>query len=850
LTGRQATWAGLLIVTAACAKLPSVPAGECGNGVVEAPREDCDGFAGKEMSCRPKGSAGECHFDCKSRSDGPPLKCPAGWGCDLDGLCRMPSGEFEPPLQSRIAGAWTLQAGDFDGDGRTDVVGQEPLDLLGRTKLRIHYADPQGAVGDSRAFPKQVGVPVIVDLTGDDLDDLVLTNSALAVLIGQADRSWLPESFGSYQFPDSTIRMIAVSDVPMIKNSAVVVLASVGGVPGLYVSSLNQSLEGLARLGDLPGGLEELAGDPVSGDLIVDPLGSPCRELVIARRGATAFSIIDSCQRLGSGDLTWRERAQVSSVSLEPAAAIESGAQLADVDGDGHLDVMLAAGGRAYVSYGDGHKLSPAQPYRHSLGDPNDDRSLPMPLAVGDYTGDGIEDFVFPDHLLLSIRVPGTPSAVYKPYYPGLAAAWTVARIADVNGNGKPDVVAASSNGFGIDFFNGTGTENLLPFQIPTDGPVLHLQLGDMDGDLIDDLSFVEKATSAAERDSVRVAFGTLGGFPTAPSAVARMRHVEQLAFLYEGGQGGLMLASNETIAGHQNGVLTVLGGSTDRIPYAPLQLVDISAMEGLRISVAMASAVGAFTAPGQHDVLAMGSDGDPSRKSFVFWLMPALSTTQNNRALRVGGRIDPRLLPAQGLEPRITINLATASADVDGDGRDEGFFAMPAQENERCGVMVVGLAPQSPPQAMVRDTLMLDERCFRPEVSAVDADGDGRPDLVLLTGAPGEKTRKLLVLWNDGKGGFSTARMTLISGTDSPQQFTSLKAVPTRPFSFAYATASAAMIASTRGLRQFEPAKMLTSLPGGSGIVAADVNGDGVQDLVLAASGNLSVWKARLRTP
>jgi hypothetical protein len=853
LSLRQATLVGLLIAGTGCAKLPGVTGNECGNGVVEGPREDCDGFAPAGMSCRAKGSVGECHLDCRPHADGTPSRCPAGWGCDLEGLCRTPTGEFEPPAQVRAAGAWTLMAGDFDGDGRADVIGREPLDVLGRSKIRIHYLDAQGGLGETRAFPKLVGLPNIVDISGDRRDDLVFTNRTLGVLLGQADRSWLPESFGSYRFEDSSIRTLAISGVPMPHNPALVVLATIGGAAGIYVPDPENVLQ---RLGDLPGGVEALAGDPASGDLIADPLASPCAEVVIAARGATSFSVVDTCLRAADGSLGWRKRALVSTVPLEPPDAIDSGALVADVNGDGHLDVMVGAAGRAFVAYGDGHQLAPAHPYLTKLavaGVPGPQAPMPiaMPLAVGDFTGDGLEDFVFPDHLLYSGQVPGTPAPIYNVLFPGLAAPWTVARIADLNGNGKPDVVAASRTGSGIDFLNGTGTTSLLAFNVQTNGPVLHLEVGDLDGDLVNDLSFVEAASSEPERDAVRVAYGNLAGAPSQPATVARIKHAEQLAIIYENGVAGLMVASSERVAGRPSGVLSILSGGGDRLPYAPFQLADPTPSGALQLSVAIGTAVGAFTAPGQHDVLAFGADREPVYKEWMFWLLPALSTTQSNKATRIGGKVDPRVLPAEGAaDMDITINLATAASDVDGDGRDEGLFAMPADENRRCAVMVVGVLAQSPAQAVVRDTVVLDLPCFRPDLSVVDADDDGRPDLALLTGAAGEKTRKLVVLWNDGKGGFSAARTTVVSGADSPQQFTTLAAIPARPFSFAYVTDGAALITSSTGPRAFGPARKLTDLPGGSGIVAADVNGDGVQDLVLAASGNLSIWKARLKSP
>ena len=60
-----------------------------------------------------------------------------------------------------------------------------------------------------------------------------------------------------------------------------------------------------------------------------------------------------------------------------------------------------------------------------------------MPLAVGEFTGDGVVDFVFGDHLLISLRTVDGTFAGYSPVHVNQGAPWTVARIADLNGNGK-----------------------------------------------------------------------------------------------------------------------------------------------------------------------------------------------------------------------------------------------------------------------------------------------------------------------------------------------------------------------------------------------------------------------------
>ena len=110
ILARGALGFALLTLTTRCAVLPDIPAGTCGNGVLEPP-EDCDTFTLQAASlCRPKGTAGECHLDCRARSDGTRPACPAGWGCDREGLCRAPTpkrdegSEDEAERRAQISG--------------------------------------------------------------------------------------------------------------------------------------------------------------------------------------------------------------------------------------------------------------------------------------------------------------------------------------------------------------------------------------------------------------------------------------------------------------------------------------------------------------------------------------------------------------------------------------------------------------------------------------------------------------------------------------------------------------------------------------------------------------------------
>jgi hypothetical protein len=842
-----------------CASLPDISGGVCGNHVVE-PHEDCDSFAAgpgvpgamSASVCIPKGSIGECHLDCSRRVDGSRPACPAGWGCAVQGICRPPTGDFEAPAKFKVGGAASLMTGDFDGDGRADLLDLEQPDAHGVTKARFLYFDEDGALSETHAFPKPLGAPVITRPSGATRSDVVFTDSrfSVGVLLGQADRSEVPEAFNSYHLQSSAARLIAVYDRPIGDSSGVVFLTTVAGAPGFYVVDQSAALR---RQAELPGAIDTLIGDPVTGDLIEDAQLSPCREVVLAVRGATSFRMVDTCARSPeTAEVVWRDEARQWTIALDPPVAVDAAPQLVDMNGDGHLDVLIGAGGKPYVAFGDGRGLGNANPYRLALANPADvSPDIPMPLAAGDFSGDGAVDFVFDDHLLVSTAAASGTLPIYLPDPLMQRSHWTTARIADLNGNGKLDVVAASSDHLGIDFFNGNGTPYLLPFTIPTNGPVQYLAVTDLDGDLIDDLAFIEPATSTAERDAVMIAFGTSQGPPAAGIPVARIHHVEGLSVLFEFGRGNLVVSST-AVGSSGESVLAVLEGGGDHLPFAPYRLVDISTAGFISTAAAIGVTVGAFSAGGRDQVLALTTTGDPESNDYQFWLLPALETAEGP-AVSIGGRLDPRVQPLYAAAPDVALSLVGAAADVDGDGRDEAIWAMSADETTHCALVIVDATSAEKPEIVVRDPIVLDEPCLRAQLLPIDADGDGNVDIALLNGAAGQADRKLLVLWNDGAGGFASSDVATVNvDGESPEQFTVLPATPDRPLAFAYVSGHGLWQATAMhaGSRVFGPSQVLAELERGTGIVAADVNRDGVLDLAVADSGDLRILKAKLAPP
>jgi hypothetical protein len=128
------------------------------------------------------------------------------------------------------------------------------------------------------------------------------------------------------------------------------------------------------------------------------------------------------------------------------------------------------------------------------------------------------------------------------------------------------------------------------------------------------------------------------------------------------------------------------------------------------------------------------------------------------------------------------------------------------------------------------------------------DLDGDHAPDVLLLTGsAPGP--RKLLVLWNDGGGGFSQSESASIATReDSPQAFVLFRPTKSAPVEIAYASGERVHVLSVNSrTRAFADAELDLTLEVGTGITAADIDGDGVADLVVADAGGVRVLRAEL---
>ncbi|MBX3155303.1 MAG: VCBS repeat-containing protein [Deltaproteobacteria bacterium] len=704
-----------LAALAACADLPALPHGACGNGVVE-PGEDCDGAAPPGLACAPAGDAAQCRFTCATAA------CPDGWVCGADATCRHATGQFAvgAPFALRHA---DLAIADVDGDGVGDVIGSDPRGT------RVVF----GAGGTAAASPDVVSGPIAVaDLDGDGRIDIA-TPIGVAVVVARGE-------------PDHTVTQVGYAPFPGAPGAWALPLRVPGEETDAAVAVLAQSAGTAVTLTLIPSGARQLTL-PLSATAAPSSLGrralradfdapSAEDELVLAAAGQREVWIVKPVRSL-FGELA----AVTTAVALPDGTTADGDVAGADLDGDGDVDLLVG------VTRPDGTAAVVAIENRGGLpgtvavdarfgalavpaaapGVPSAAR--PFPLAIGDLDGDGRLDAVSPDAVFLGDATGAFRVAARRT----TNEPWVEAALLDRGG--RRDVVVASAAG-ALDVLRHAAL-GFTRVAIDTAGPADLLRVGDFDGDGLLDVAYRERV---AARDRLCVLFGAVGPFapPLAVTSAATIEHLEVGRFrdprgVAEAADDLVLVTLQEARSG-----VAFIDGAGDRRLRSGLFLTA-----GRRLDLPLAVAAGRFLhhdTPPDLAAIAVMRDG---RRALWVLAGAAGAAYATSDAL-----VTERLGALATLDVH-----RMSSADLDGDGVDELVAAGADATGGRVVIARLGATPSiesfDPGVGIVLDLV------------AGDLDRDGRAELVIAgtTGA---------VRWRDG----ATAPLPIAASSVTVGQF------------------------------------------------------------------------------
>ncbi len=895
---------GAVVALVSCASLDPLPSGTCGNGVVDS-NEDCDSHDLGSFKCGAPGSDRACKLTCATATE-----CPDGWGCAVDGVCRQPAGVFPTALDPVSSGVTGIHPGDFDGDGRKDILGTGPRSADNTSRARVLYFGAGGVLQQTTIFSAPIASPAIknLDQDADNTDDFAFgaLGSGFGVMTGRKDRTLVPILFPSFQIPNAEVKPVVLRgtrrQVPDSQldasvdptTTSTILYAGQVVAPGEWVLS---SLGGDARSYNraLTGEVGPLAGGPIWANVFAKDPTSACGEIVLAYQtaGGSEIAVLSPCKPNVTGArAVWASERDPVSITL--AKPLLGGVHVADVDGDGNLDVLFSADvGIVQVATGTGTKLNTPVPYP---------TLTEVPLASGDINADGAIDFVTPSSLVLSAPLGmGVVSRSYSHLTSSRRTRWAYARFGNVATSAaatppplgdagppppttetskSPFIVAASADQPDIDYFQGTGATFPTSSTIQTSGAVAFLDVGDFDGDTLDDVALVS-SNAATGTEQLAYAYGNLVGPPSAPATVGAVSNASALLPIPSATSVvPLLVFTAQPTAGDPLKTLgaAVVLGSGDRQPLAPLILPDSSAISPLppngptsRRWAPVSVMAGPISDPSRVDLTAIAigytydAAGQLLKPPYPVgpWLAPGIGPAAFSPAQQVGDLLQG---PTAGLEiidsKTLSYSAQVIAADI--DSPPNGVLEILTLARTKMGEpqLIVVRAPKmaGQPTDVKLTSLAADGvGLASPGLRTTDVDGDGDLDLIAILGAPGPATTpattKIVVYFNDG-GTFRAPpgiTIPIPAGADNgPTAITpvviggaSATAGGTRARALAIVTLKRIFLATLNDSKTAFDVKELTSsifgatgLRAATSVAAGDYDGDGVEDLAVADDG------------
>jgi hypothetical protein len=667
-------------------------------------------------------------------------------------------GTFAPPRTFKAGGApQALAIADINRDGRADIVAAD----TGTNALAVLYARGGGFFDAPALVPVGSGpdAVAVADLDGDGKPDLIAADAGsgdVATVISKGD--------GTFRTATKT----AVGADPTS-----VAVASAGGARKL------------------------IAADAGSGDVAI-----------------VGFTVIN-------GNASFARTGTVQ-VGVDPNALVA-----ADVNGDGIPDLLTPDYGSDSVSLftglGDG-TFAPAVNLPLPTG------AGPAALAVADVNGDGRPDIVVADSGADSVSVllnQGGGRFVPTAPVPAGKRPEAVA-VADVNGDGVPDILVADYGSDEVTVLFGLGDGAFRPpFSTTAGSGPTNLVVADVNGDGKPDLVVLDAGKTSSSYPGGPGGYGGYlggyGGFFAATPADAGSPGVVVLL-----GRGdGTFEAPKQVGAGRSTLAITVADVNGDGKP-------DLIALQGIRNAYL-------GTATAQASIYAGRGDGTFAKPQ----ILPVPPNADALAVADVNGDGRPDLITADGQSGDVAVQL----------GRGGGAFQEPTHfpvQNQPSAIAVADLNGDGQPDLVTvsrsgdASVLLGDGRgSFRPRpgipvgdkpasLAVSDLNGDGHADLV----AADSGSNDVSVLLGNGDGTFGAASRVPVGSDPIAVVARDLNRDGRPDLVVADAGSKDVSVLLGLGDRTFEQAAPPSALGGvPTALAVDDLNGDGFPDIVVAES-------------
>jgi cysteine-rich repeat protein len=491
----------------------SCEAAVCGDGFVQSGVESCDdGNAVADDGCT------ECILDsCGDNSLDDGEECDLGAGNGLNGTTcfrncistDIEAGKIDTiqldPHGDIGSAPQNLEAGDFNGDGRPDLL---------ITDTSSGYISVAYGLGDGRVWPTinhlrdggSIRAVELVDVNGDALLDVVAVTSLDTVMV------MLGNGVG-FDAPTSDTTIIDIGG----DNPLELVVAELTGDAFLDVATAsNTSNDVVIMAGDGTGRFSATtrlatpvgeAGQRPSSIALGDVDDDGNVDIVTANSTSDDVSLF---RGLGNGQYAG---AEVFTTRVGAGGDNPSDIVITDVTNDGVPDVVVvcSTSDDVVILAAAGGNLAAPQRFSTLLGEGGDN---PTRLAVVDVTQDGIKDLITSNSGSHDISILpglgagvafGAPTLLSNLTPEGAGTTPREVQVGDFNGDSIVDIAVANASTADVSIFIGTGNgafEDMRAFSVRNNyldgGAASILKIGDINGDGTQDIVTSTSSSVAA----------------------------------------------------------------------------------------------------------------------------------------------------------------------------------------------------------------------------------------------------------------------------------------------------------------------------------------------------------------